>query len=104
MMSLVNRFGLGSDTQRVDNSFLILNDFFELPIHQEGEVIVAYEHCVSVVNAIKDVIISEQHPVNYITEVQIVHKTAIHTFEGYSVLYMMCMCMLFSLSIGSICG
>ena len=46
-----------------------MNDHFELPIHQEGEVIVAYKDCVETVQTIKDVIIRENHPVNYITEV-----------------------------------
>ena len=68
-MWAVNQIGLGWTSHRIENSYLILNDHFELPIHQEGEVIVAYKDCVETVKTIKDVIIRENHPVNYITEV-----------------------------------
>ena len=68
-MWLVDHVGFGIDTHRVDKSYLILNDPFELPIHQEGEVIVDYQFSVPMVKAIRDVVLTERHPVNYITEV-----------------------------------
>ena len=68
-MCLVDYIGFGKNTNRVDNSYLILNDYFELPIHQEGEVVVEYKYCVQTVRAIRDLVVKDKHPVNYITEV-----------------------------------
>lgn len=68
-MWLVDRAGFGRDTYRVDNSYLILNDYFDLPVHQEGEVLVHYEDCVKAVEAIHTLVVTERIPVNYITEV-----------------------------------
>ena len=77
-MWLADHVGFDVDTYRVDNSYLILNDHFELPTHQEGEVIVDYQYCVQAVEAIRKVILDERHPVNYITEVNI------HCYIHYS--------------------
>ena len=69
MMWLVDHVGFGIDTYRVDKSYLILNDYFELPVHQEGEVLVDYQYTVDAVKAVRDVIVKNNHYVNYITEV-----------------------------------
>lgn len=69
MMYLVDHIGLGLTYTRVDNSYLILNDFFELPIHQESEIIVPYSDTVELVETIRDVVLKNSFPVNYITEV-----------------------------------
>lgn len=73
-MWIVDHVGFGImlalGSNRVDNSYLIFNDYFELPIHQEGEVIVDYQYSVQAVEAIRDEILKERHPVNYITEVR----------------------------------
>ena len=68
-MFLVDHIGLGMTTTRVDNSYLIFNDFFELPIHQESEIIVPYRDSVKLVETIRDVVLKNNFPVNYITEV-----------------------------------
>ena len=68
-MFLVNWIGFGLNTVRVDNSYLILNNYFELPVHQEGEVLVDYKYSVEVLEAVRDVVIKGNFPVNYITEV-----------------------------------
>ena len=60
------------DTNRVDVSHKIFNDYFDLPIHQEGEVIVPYIHAADTVRAIRDVVLDNRLPVNYITEVSII--------------------------------
>ena len=70
-MYLVDYIGLGMTTTRVDNSYLIFNDFFELPIHQESEIIVPYSDSVRLVETIRDVVLEKNIPVNYITEVSI---------------------------------
>jgi len=67
MMHLVDIIGFGMTTHRIQNSYLILNDHFELPVHQEGEVLVDYQYSADVVRAVRDVAVN--HPVNYITEV-----------------------------------
>ena len=71
MMWLVNTFGfkIHGETLRVDKSYLIFNDFFELPIHQESEIIVPFEHSVELVQTIRDVVLTNKFPVDYITEV-----------------------------------
>ena len=69
MMWLVNTIGLGMTRERVDYSYLIFNDYFELPIHQESEIIVPYSESVALVRAIRDVVLTNNVPVNYITEV-----------------------------------
>ena len=71
MMWLVNTVGfkIHGETTRVDKSYLIFNDFFELPIHQESEIIVPYKHSREVVETIRDVVLTNKFPVNYITEV-----------------------------------
>ena len=71
-MFLVDWIGFGRNTERVDNSFLILNDYFELPIHQEGEVLVDYKYSQDVVATIRDLVVEKGYPVNYITEVMLV--------------------------------
>ena len=57
------------DTRLVNISYRIFNDYFDLPIHQEGEVIVHYNDSVRAVEAIRDLVIEHKLPVNYITEV-----------------------------------
>lgn len=69
MMWLVDHIGLGRTTTRVDKSYLIFNDFHELPIHQESEIIVPYSDTVELVRIIRDVVLANNFPVNYITEV-----------------------------------
>ena len=69
VMYLVDNLGFIIDTTRIDVSYNIFNDYFDLPIHQEGEVIVHYNDSVRAVEAIKNVVIKEDIPVNYITEV-----------------------------------
>ena len=71
MMWLVNTLGfkIHGETVRVDQSYLIFNDFFELPVHQESEIIVAYEHTVELVETIREVVLTNNFPVDYITEV-----------------------------------
>lgn len=69
MMWLVDHIGLGRTTTRVDKSYLIFNDFHELPIHQESEIIVPYSDTVELVQIIRDVVLANNFPVNYITEV-----------------------------------
>ena len=74
MMWLVNSIGLGRTTKRVDKSYLIFNDHFELPIHQESEIIVPFKDSVALVETIRDLVIRENIPVNYITEVYIMTR------------------------------
>ena len=50
-------------------SYRIFSDYFDLPIHQEGEVIVHYSDFVRAVEAIRDIIVENKLPMNYITEV-----------------------------------
>ena len=69
MMYLVTLIGFSENTHRVANSYEIFNDYFELPIHQEAEIIVKYRHTVEAVRAVQSVVIDNQYPVNYITEV-----------------------------------
>ena len=71
MMWLVNTLGfkIHGETIRVDKSYLVFNDFFELPIHQESEIIVPFEHSVELVQTIRDVVLTNKFPVDYITEV-----------------------------------
>lgn len=73
MMWLVNTLGftIHGETVRVDKSYLIFNDYFELPIHQESEIIVPYEHSVALVQTIRDVVLNNRFPVDYITEVSL---------------------------------
>ena len=68
-MWLVDNVGFFRDTTRVDVSYNIFNDHFDLPIHQEGEVIFHYNDTVRAIEAIRDVVIEKNIPVNYITEV-----------------------------------
>ena len=70
LMLLVNWIGFGFNTVRVDNSYLILNDYFELPVHQEGEILVDFKDSVEALEAVRDVVIEGNFPVNYITEVK----------------------------------
>ena len=70
MMHFVNIIGFGCDTVRVDKSYNIFNDFFHLPVHQEGEVVVPYSHAAEAVRAIESEVLIHQHPVNYMTEVR----------------------------------
>lgn len=67
MMYLVDWIGFSENTHRVDKSYEIFNDYFELPIHQEGEIIVDYGHTVEAVRAVE--VVAKRFPVNYITEV-----------------------------------
>ena len=69
MMRFVNIIGFGCDTVRVDKSYNIFNDFFHLPVHQEGEVVVPYSRAAEAVRAIENEVLRHQHPVNYMTEV-----------------------------------
>ena len=68
-MWLVGYVGFIVDTTRVDISHKIFNDYFDLPIHQEGEVIVHYNDSVRAVEAIQEMVVENKLPVNYITEV-----------------------------------
>lgn len=68
-MWLVNNVGFPIDTTRVDVSYKIFNDYFHLPIHQEGEVVIHYNDSVRAVEAIQRVVTQNDIPVNYITEV-----------------------------------
>lgn len=70
-MWLVNTLGfkIHGEIVRVDKSYLIFNDFFELPIHQESEIIVPYEYSAELVQTIRDVVLTNKFPVDYITEV-----------------------------------
>lgn len=70
MMWLVGRVGFSENTHRVDKSYEIFNDYFELPIHQEGEIIVEYAHTAEAVRAVERVVKDNNFPVNYITEVR----------------------------------
>lgn len=74
MMWLVNTLGfrIHGETLRVDKSYCIFNDYFELPIHQESEIIVPFEHSVELVQTIRDVVLTNNFPVDYITEVLII--------------------------------
>ena len=54
---------------RVDKSYLIFNNFFEIPIHQESEIIVPFEHSVELVQTIRDIVLTNKFPVNFFTEV-----------------------------------
>lgn len=74
MMWFVNTLGfkIHGETVRVDKSYLIFNDYFELPIHQESEIIVPYEQSVALVKTIRDVVLNNRFPVDYITEVSLV--------------------------------
>ena len=76
MMWLVNTLGfrIHGETLRVDKSYCIFNDYFELPIHQESEIIVPFEHSVELVQTIRDVVLTNNFPVDYITEVLIIMK------------------------------
>ncbi len=78
-MCLVDYLGLGMTTTRVDNSYLIFNDFFALPIHQESEIIVPYSDSVKLVETIRDVVLENNFPVNYITEVCYYNSIAFET-------------------------
>ena len=69
MMWLVDHIGFGSPSDRTDISYRIFNDYFDLPIHQESEIIVNYEDTVPAILALSQVIIDNSFPVNYITEV-----------------------------------
>ena len=69
-MWLVGWVGFSENTHRVDTSYKIFNDYFELPIHQEGEIIVHYEHTVEAIRAVEAVVKDNRYPVNYITEVR----------------------------------
>ena len=69
-MWLVDNVGFFKDTTRVDVSYNIFNDYFDLPIHQEGEVIIHYNDTVRAIEAIQHVVIEKDIPVNYITEVR----------------------------------
>lgn len=73
-MWLVDNVGFSLDTTRVDISYNIFNDYFDLPIHQEGEVIVDYKYSVEAVKAIWEVVKHKKIPVNYITEVCSIRK------------------------------
>lgn len=75
MMWLVNRVGFGVDTDRTDISYRIFNDYFDLPIHAEAEIIVDYKDTVAAIETLRDVILENEFPVNYITEVNIVNST-----------------------------
>ena len=79
-MKLVNFFGfkIHGVRDRVENSYLIFNDYFELPMHQESEIIVPYKHSAELVRIIRDLVVDNKHPVNYITEVYVpIHKQRI---------------------------
>ena len=71
MMWLVNTLGFSihGQTIRVDKSYLVFNIFHEIPIHQESEIIVPFEHSVELVQIIRDVVLTNKFPVNFITEV-----------------------------------
>lgn len=71
MMWLVDYVGFGIDTDRTDISYRIFNDYFDLPIHAEGEVIVEYKYAVEAVQTLRDLVVENEYPVNYITEVSI---------------------------------
>lgn len=70
MMNLVGYVGFYFSCTRVDISYNIFNDHFDLPIHQEGEVIVHYNDTGAALRAIQDVVIKNNLPVNYMTEVR----------------------------------
>jgi len=74
MMRFVNIIGFGCDTVRVDKSYNIFNDYFHLPVHQEGEVVVPYAHAAEAVRAVENVVLRGRHPVNYMTEVQLMYN------------------------------
>ena len=70
MMWLVYWLGFFENTHRVDKSYEIFNDYFELPIHQAGEITVDYNHTVEAVRAVERLVKDNQFPVNCITEVR----------------------------------
>ena len=72
MMWLVDYVGFGINTDRTDISYRIFNDYFDLPIHAEAEVIVEYKYAVEAVQTLRDLVVENEYPVNYITEVSIV--------------------------------
>lgn len=72
MMWLVDYVGFGIDTDRTDISYRIFNDYFDLPIHAEAEVIVEYKYAVEAVQTLRDLVVEHEYPVNYITEVSVV--------------------------------
>lgn len=69
IMWLVDHVGFGFDSDRTDISYRIFNDYFELPIHADAEIIVDYKDTVAAVQTLRDVIIDSEFPVNYVTEV-----------------------------------
>ena len=83
MMWLVDTVGfrIHGERLRVDKSYLIFNDFFELPIHQESEIIVPFEHSVELVQTIRDVVLANKFPVDYITEVIRYHLMIMHCMQ-----------------------
>ena len=76
MMNLVGYVGFYFSCTRVDISYNIFNDHFDLPIHQEGEVIVHYNDTGAALRAIQDVVIKNNLPVNYMTEVNCITRIA----------------------------
>ena len=69
-MWVVDYVGFGIDTTRTDISYKIFNDYFELPVHAEAEIIVEYKDTVAAIETLRDVIRDNNFPVNYITEVR----------------------------------
>ena len=68
-MWLVTNVGFRGEEKRVDKSYKIFNDYFDLPIHQEGEIVVRYKDTETAVRRIQQLVIDQSIPVNYITEV-----------------------------------
>ena len=68
-MWLVTNVGFRGEEKRVDKSYKIFNDYFDLPIHQEGEIVVRYKDTEMAVRRIQQLVIDQSIPVNYITEV-----------------------------------
>lgn len=69
MMHLADTVGFGPDTVRVDKSYTVFNHYFDLPVHQGSEIFVPYEDAAEAVRTIRDVVVKNRFPVNYVTEV-----------------------------------
>ena len=69
MMWLVYWIAFSQTTHRIDKSYEIFNIYFELPVHQVGEIIVDYNHTVEAVRAVERVVKENQFPINHVTEV-----------------------------------
>ena len=66
---LLGNIAFGDEEHRIDISYKILNNYFDLPVHQSGEVMVPLANAADAIRTASDVVIDNQIPVNFITEV-----------------------------------